>query len=48
MIDFIQSYKKVFCDDKGVYYRPHIRKAFFQNQEDVLRVTVRKQEGTYE
>ncbi|KAM3143394.1 hypothetical protein pb186bvf_004455 [Paramecium bursaria] len=32
MREFIQKYSKVFCDDKGNYYKPLIQKALFQNQ----------------
>ncbi|CAD8139653.1 unnamed protein product [Paramecium pentaurelia] len=45
---FIQGYKKVFCDEKGLYYLPDIGKALLQNQQDLLRNKPKPLEGEYQ
>ncbi|CAK75190.1 unnamed protein product (macronuclear) [Paramecium tetraurelia] len=48
MSRFIQGYKKVFCDEKGIYYQPDIGKALLQNQQDHLRNKPKPLEGEYQ
>ncbi|CAD8053248.1 unnamed protein product [Paramecium sonneborni] len=48
MNKFIQGYKKVFCDEKGLYYLPDIGKALLQNQQDLMRNKPNPVEGEYQ
>ncbi|CAD8061198.1 unnamed protein product [Paramecium sonneborni] len=47
MNKFIQGYKKVFCDEKGLYYLPDIGKSLLQNQQDLMRNKPNPLEGEF-